>query len=239
MNPFKAIIDLILPRTCHICGCHLIDGEAFVCMSCHSRLPRTHFHNYWNNTSGVNSDLNPMEERFAGHIPLGHAVSYLFYTRGSSTSTLVHDFKYRNFQSLAHWIGADASRELLPVGFFNGIDAILYVPLHWRKHLRRGYNQSELIAKGISDITGIPVMKNLVAVKGHRTQTSLTREQRMKNTDGIFSIMHPEEVSRRHILLVDDICTSGATLLSCAKTIEKACTGVRFSFFTVGIAGLS
>lgn len=239
MNPVKTVIDLIIPRLCHVCGQKLLNGEDFVCLSCHSRLPRTYFSNYWKNTTGTNADLNPMEERFAGHVLLGHAVSFLFYTRGSSTATLVHDFKYRNFPSLACWLGEAAAREFVSTGFFNGIDAILFVPLHWRKHLKRGYNQTERIANGVAKITNIPVKRNLLAIKRHRSQTSLSREERMKNTSGIFRVKNPHELKGKHLLIVDDICTSGATLLSCAKTIETHCPGVRFSFLSIGIAGLS
>lgn len=239
MNPIKALIDLIIPRVCHVCGEKLLDGEQFVCLSCQSALPRTHFHNYWQNTSGVNTDLNPMEERFAGQVPLGRATSLLFYTRGASAATLVHDFKYRSFPDLARWLGTLAARELTPTGFFNGIDAILYVPLHWRKHLKRGYNQTLQIAKGVSEITNIPVMDNLTAKKSHRTQTSLSREERIRNTKDIFDVKNAGKLDNLHLLLIDDICTSGATLISCAKAIEKACSKVRFSFLTIGIAGLA
>lgn len=239
MNPFKALVDLILPRICHICGEKLMEGEKFICMDCMHNLPRTYFQNYWQNTSGINTDLNPMEERFAGQLPLAHATSFLFYTHGNSTATLVHDFKYRNFPDIARLLGTLAARELLPTGFFQGVEMTIPVPLHWRKHRRRGYNQSELIAKGIEDITQIPVCTGLKAVKSHRTQTSLNKEQRIQNTRDIFGVKDGDILSAGHILLVDDICTSGATLLSAAKAILDVNPEVRFSIFSIGFAGMS
>lgn len=239
MNPIKALIDTIIPPVCHICGENLIPGEEYVCLSCECQFPRTHFENYWLDTSGINTDLNPMEERFAGQIPLERAIPFLFYSRSNITATLVHDFKYRNFPNLATRLGALAAGEIASTGFFNGIDLILPVPLHWIKQYRRGYNQSERIARGISSVTGIPVGAHLRAVKGHRTQTSLTREERMQNTAGVFGVRHPEQIDGRHLLLVDDICTSGATLLSAAKAVVAVCPKARFSILTIGFAGLS
>lgn len=235
MNPFSALLDLFIPRICHVCKCRLMKSEEFVCSSCLERLPLTHYHKYWDNKKGPNSDLNPMEQRFVGQLPLERACAPFFYTRDSSLASLVHDFKYRNFPSLAIAMGKTGALLLEPTGFFKGTDILLPVPLHWRKKFRRGYNQSEMIAKGISEITGIPIGTNLKARKAHRTQTSLSHEQRITNTKGIFHIENPESLTGKTIMLVDDICTTGATLLSAGEAITASVKNEKLRIFTLGI----
>lgn len=236
MNPFAALLDLIIPRVCHVCGQKLIDSEDFICHSCIQKLPVTHYENYWTNKSGPNSDLNPFEQRFAGQLPLGHGCAAFFYTRDSSLASLIHDFKYRGFSRLAVTLGRLGAATLKDSGLFAGVDILLPIPLHWRKQLKRGYNQTELIARGVSDITGIPVGKQLKAGKPHRTQTSLTSEQRIANTKGIFSLQNPGSLKGKHIMLIDDICTTGATLLSAGETVAMSLENdVKISLFTLGV----
>lgn len=236
MNPFSALFDLIIPRECHICGESLIDSEEFICSDCAAKLPLTRYDAYWANHTAPNSDLNPMEQRFAGQLPMVHAAAPFFYTRDSALASLVHDFKYRGFSRLAVTLGRLGAYILLPTSFFSGIDIILPIPLHWSKLLRRGYNQTEMIARGISKVTGISVGSQLKARRPHRTQTSLTARQRLENTRDIFSLRNPADLKGSHILLVDDICTTGATLLSAGMAVAASLENdVRLSLFTLGV----
>lgn len=236
MNPLKALIDLIIPRECHVCGDTLAGTEEFICGPCESRLPVTGYERYWTNSTQPNSDLNPMERRFAGQLPLGHACAPYFYTRDSSLASLIHDFKYRGFPALATTMGRKGAEALTQSGLFDGVDLLLPVPLHRMKKMRRGYNQSEMIALGVSEVTGIAVGGQLRARKSHRTQTSLTPEQRIANTKGIFTVDRPEILKDKHVMLIDDICTTGATLLSAGEALVKAGgPGLRISIFTLGV----
>lgn len=236
MNPLSVMLDLFLPRECHVCGRRLIAGEDFVCPECLSRLPLTHYEKYWANHTKVNSDLNPMEMRFAGQLPLVRACSPFFYTRDSSLASLIHDFKYRGFSRLATVLGRVGALSLKDSGLFDGVDVILPVPLHWTKRLRRGYNQTELIAQGVSEAMGIPVGKQLRAVRSHRTQTSLSSAERIANTQGIFALSEPDSLRGNHIMLLDDICTTGATLLAAGECVVATLGGnVRLSLFTLGV----
>lgn len=236
MNPLSVLIDLILPRVCHVCEKKLVDGEEFICRDCVARLPLTRYERYRFNRSAPNSDLNPMEQRFAGQLPLVHAGAPFFYTRDSALASLIHDFKYRGFSRLASAMGHLGARTLMESGLFQGVDIMIPVPLHWSKRLRRGYNQSLFIAEGVSEATGIPVGTHLRAVRPHRTQTSLSREQRAANPRGIFRVARPYELAGKHVMIIDDICTTGATLLSAGEALAAATDhNIRLSFFTLGV----
>lgn len=231
------LIDLFLPRTCHVCGTRLTKSEHFICHPCAQNLPLTRYDTYWRNADPTrpNSDINPMETRFAGQLPFIHACAPYFYTRDSALAQLVHDFKYRGFSRLAAELGRMGAETLKDSGFFDDIDILLPVPLHITKRYRRGYNQSAMIAEGVSRATGIPVGKNLVARRSHRTQTALNAMERLENTRGVFKIKKPGELSGKAILLVDDICTTGATLIAAGEAVLAGAPSASLSFFTLGV----
>lgn len=226
MNILSNLADFIFPRECHICGVALPRGDKYVCASCISRLPRTHFHRY---------PGNAMERRFMGQFPYQAVAGHFFYSRGSELASLIHDFKYRKFRGLARYLGQLMAKELITTSFLTDIDVILGIPMHFFKQARRGYNQTVELALGISDITGIPVGNNLKAVKSHRTQTSLTLEQRFANIDGIFRVQNPNQLAHKTILLLDDVCTTGATLATAARVLTDSCHDIKLSLLTLGV----
>ena len=224
-----AIGSFLYPRRCHICGVTLDTASEYICPLCESRLPRTYYHR---------RDMNPMEQRFAGLFPFEHASGHFFYSAGSEISSLVQDFKYRKFRGLARHLGRLMARELIITPFLSDIDAIIPVPMHFMKKARRGYNQTEEIAAGISEETGIPVYTNLKASKPHSSQTHLSPERRRQNTKDIFTVSRPEQLTGagiRHILLLDDICTTGATLTSASSAIHASLPDIRLSLLTLGV----
>lgn len=226
MNPIALMADFLFPRVCHICGRALAPTERYVCTGCLSRLPRTLYHRRRD---------NPMEQRFMGLFPFERATGHFFYSRGSEMAILMHDLKYHHFRGLARYLGSVVAAELLPSGFLTGIDIVIPVPMHFMKQARRGYNQVEEIAVGISAATGIDVAKNLRAVRSHRTQTSLTLDERVQNTENLFKIIHPEEVDGKSVLLLDDVCTTGSTMTAAAKAIFKEAPTTRISMLTIGV----
>lgn len=220
------VLQLLYPGECHICGTLLSPGEEYLCTGCRAMLPRTLYHK---------SADNPMEQRFAGVIPFERASGHFFYSPGSQLASLIHDFKYRRFAGLARYLGRLIGEELLISGFIGDADIIVPVPMHWIKESRRGYNQSYQLALGMAQATGMKVSEALKAIKGHKTQTSLSHSERLENTKGIFRLTRPDELRGHHIVILDDVCTSGATLTACAEAILSELPDSRISLLSLAV----
>lgn len=208
-----SLLDFIFPRICHICGTRLSDKEKYICTSCISRLPRTRFHRM---------PMNPMEQRFAGRFPFEKATAHFFYSGDTDIATIIHDLKYHRFRGLAQHLGAIVATELMSTGFFSDIDAIIPIPMYRLKKATRGYNQTEEIAEGIREITRLPILTNLQAVRNHHTQTRLTLERRLHNLSNTMRVIDAAQLTGKHLLLLDDVCTTGATLTTAADTLYQA-----------------
>lgn len=220
--------ELFFPRCCVVCGHRLLKDEEHLCLRCLSRLPRTGMHLYPDNL---------MEKNLWGKLPLGRAVAFLYYAKGGDTQKVLFSLKYHGNSRLGLFLGRWMAAELLPSGFFQDIDYIVPVPLHERKKRRRGYNQSEMLAEGLSVVTGIPVSKHLmVREQFTETQTRKGSYERWVNVSGVFGCPVPEVYEGKHILLVDDVMTTGATLVSCADTLS-AVPRLRISILTLALAG--
>lgn len=219
----KSLTDFIFPPVCHVCGERLTGSEQFICPGCLLNLPRTLYDRM---------SPNPMELRFAGLFPFERAGAAFFYSRQSAMSQLVRDFKYNDYPSLAVYLGRIAAEELFDTGFFNDIDMIVPVPMFIFKKISRGYNQTERIAQGVAQATGLPVCKTLRAVRSHKTQTALSREQRLLNLKKVFKADTHKELTGKHLLLVDDICTTGSTITQAAVALTSA-ADIRLSIFTL------
>lgn len=212
-------LDFFWPRTCHICGTILHDGEDSLCSHCVETLPRSLYHTM--------PDPNPMERRFAGLVPFVRGTGHFIYSRNSGLASAIHDMKYRRFPSIGRRLGEIVGGELKMAGFFDGADMVAAVPMHWRKRARRGYNQADFIAGGLAEATGLSIYKGIKAVRAHRTQTAMTLEERQKNLTGSFAVADPDALAGKGLVLVDDVCTTGSTLLALATAVTSASPSCR------------
>lgn len=227
----ESALSVLMPRTCSVCDKPLAADEKFLCRKCMMELPRTHYEEI---------DFNPFEQLMAGKIPVERCTSYFFYHKGDPYASILHDIKYRNMPTMGRWLTQRAVGEMSDSGFFDGIDAIVPVPLHYTKLASRGYNQSQYLAQGISRATSVPVVKAVKAIKEHSTQTHKDALERQKNIEGTFAVArrYVASLQGKHLLLVDDVVTTGSTLLACATVLKQAIPGVRISLFTLAAAQL-
>ena len=221
-SPFKDIASLFFPHICPACGRVMPDGAGFLCTACQWEMPLTGYEQMAD---------NPVARRFWGLVPVRNATAFLWFTDGSGFRRVVHSFKYGGRWSLARDMGRWFGRVLADTDPYAGVDLIVPVPLHFRKVLRRGYNQSEYIARGMSRSMEIPVETRAVVRRINNPSQTLTstHSERWENVEGIFAVRRPERLAGRHILLVDDVMTTGATIGSCAEAIVQAVPDVRIS----------
>ncbi len=217
------ILDMLFPRKCHLCGEELAEGERFVCGLCRYRIPRTMYHTM---------PLNPVEEKLAGGPPFVRATSHFFYSHDSSAASLIYDFKYNCFPSMAREMGYWVGTELLPTGFFAGVDVLQPIAMDPIRQARRGYNQAEMFARGVSAATGIPIGDNLRTTRRHTTQTRKGSIEREKNMKGYFKAYHGEELTDKGVMIIDDVCTTGATLRNAAEALKDV-PGIQIFYLTM------
>ena len=176
-----------------------------------------------------------MEERFAGQFPFVAATGHFFYSKDSSLSQLIQDMKYRGFPSIGIKMGEIAGKELYTGGFLSDVEVIVPLPMHFFKKAKRGYNQTDKIAEGISKASGIKVADALKMTRRRKSQTTLSRIRRLANADSLFSVREGFNLNNRGVLLVDDICTTGATMGSAAKVLTDAYPDIRLYLFALGV----
>jgi ComF family protein len=178
-----------------------------------------------------------MEKGLWGKIPVERAHSFLYYTKGGDVRKLLYELKYYRNPKIGHYLGRCMAEELVPTGFFDGIDYIIPVPLHKKKQETRGYNQSEQLAAGISSVLGCEVLDDvLIRVKQADTQTRKGHYERWINVKDVFDYVPSRDLSGKHILLLDDVFTTGATIVACADVLKQI-PDLRISVLTLALAG--
>jgi ComF family protein len=177
---------------------------------------------------------NPMARLFWGQFPVEKASAWFYYRPHSDPSKMIYDLKYHDRPDIGEDMGRLMANEMQLAHFFDDIDALLPVPLSRKRLRQRGYNQSEQLAVGISDITHLPVVTKALRRKHFmKSQTQLSRHERQENVDDMFELRDGNLLEGRHVLLIDDICTTGATLTACADVL-KSIPGIRLSVLTLG-----
>ena len=221
------LLDLIYPPLCPVCGSLLTGGEACLCTACRYHLPRTRFEDFRRNEAC---------DRLAGRMPFDKAYATFRYLKESSVQRLFEQFKYHGDKRLATYLGTLAAQELKERSFFDGMDLIVPVPLHPARRRQRGYNQSELIARALGKSSGLPVETGALDRRLETcTQTRKGLWDRQLNMQDAFVTVRPEWVRDRHVLLVDDVLTTGATMLASARCLREAGCG-QLSFFALALA---
>lgn len=220
-------INLFYPNTCFACATPLLNGETMICLPCLAHLPYTDYHVFLD---------NKVSRTFMGRVPFKMAASLLHFHKKGKTQALLHQLKYKNQPNLGVYLGNLAANYYDKVGFFNSIDAILPIPLHPKKLAKRGYNQAAVIAQGISEVIEKPVLENtLLRTINTSTQTKKSRFERWQNVETVFEVSQPNLLINKHLLLVDDVLTTGATIEACAVKL-LAIKGVTLSMFTLAYA---
>lgn len=230
-----AVADLALPRTCEVCGRKLFLFERFLCLECLSDIPYTFF---WT------MRVNPMADKFNGkvqeHIRSGahetyiHCASLFFYSESNSYKNIPQTLKYGAKLKEGSFFARELGRRLKDSPLFEEVDAVIPVPLHWIRRWRRGYNQSEVIAKELSKELGARMRTDILRRRRYTgTQTRLSAEKKVRNVSGAFKVMK-KDPSIHHILLVDDTFTTGSTLYECFRTLrERYTASVKISVVTL------
>jgi len=208
-----SFLHLLFPHICNGCGNDIIEDGSSLCLRCLESLPATQFEKF---------PENPVEKIFWGRLPLVAASAHLYFTKESLVQGLMHTLKYKGNKDLGIQLGILMGEGLLNSGRFVA-DALVPLPLFASRERKRGYNQASLLCEGIASMTRIPILKDIIIrPEATETQTHKNRIERWSNMEGKFELVKPERIRNRHLLLVDDVITTGATLESCGLELLKA-----------------
>lgn len=220
-------VSLIFPQLCAACHSSLVRGEDLICTDCLYNLPYTNFHQQADNI---------VAQQFWGKLPVQAAYSLYFFNKGGKVQRMMHHFKYDGQQRIGNITGELAGKQLAENDVFKTADYIIPVPLHKKRMKERGYNQSACFAEGLAEKLKAEVeLDNLIRSVATKTQTHKSRFARFENMQEVFAIAHPERLINKHVLLVDDTVTTGATLEACGIELLKV-PGLKLSIATIAYA---
>lgn len=220
-------VSLLFPQLCPACGQSLMANEDLLCTECRYTLPQTNFHQHPDNI---------VAQQFWGKMPLQGAYALYYFSKGGKVQSLMHHFKYSGMQRIGNVLGNIAGAQLAESEVYNTANLIIPVPLHQKRLKERGYNQSACFAQGLAEKLNVAVEEdNLIRLKATETQTHKSRFARYENMKEVFAIANPERLENKHILLVDDVVTTGSTLEACGNVLLSV-PGLRLSIATIAYA---
>lgn len=223
----RGFSHLLFPQLCAACQEPLMTSEDTICLSCYQELPRTGYHHYPDNEAAL---------RFAGRIPYRHVTALAHFVEDGLLQYLLHQLKYKNRKHIGTFLGKQLGADLQQGNWVWEVDVILPIPLHPKKEAARGYNQAGLIAEGLGEVIHKKVDTNsLQRIKATQSQVKKSREERVANLKDAFIIRREDHLKNRHVLLIDDVLTTGATLESAALALLRL-PGVQVSIATIGMA---
>jgi ComF family protein len=212
-SSFNDLLHLFFPHICAGCGTDVLDQQQMLCLHCLNNLPATNFFAQPN---------NPVEQVFYGRIPVENAAAGYFFTKESLLQNLIIQLKYRGNKDIGFYLGRLLGHYLINSSRFSTVHALVPLPLNQRREKKRGYNQATALCNGMASVWNKPVInKNVIRKVYTETQTHKGRISRWENMDGIFAVKDAAELENKHILLVDDVVTTGATLEACGSEILK------------------
>lgn len=222
----QSVLHLLFPHVCTGCGSDLLSKDSVLCMRCVEAMPETQFELH----AG-----NPAEKTFWGRLPVAAASAQFYFTKESLMQHLMHQLKYKGNKELGVQLGRIMGEQLRKSGRFT-VDALIPLPLFPDKERRRGYNQATVLCQGMAEAMQVPVLNNVITRPQHtETQTKKGRIERWKNMEGKFVLINKTAIENKHILLVDDVVTTGATLEACGNELLQA-ESVKLSIATLCIA---
>ena len=221
------LFEFVFPHYCKVCGRRLDPSEEQLCISCYLGMPRLEYDM---------KAINPAERLLLAEKSLVRAASMFLYDKESDYRNIFFHLKYWRHPKVGRWLAGIGAQELLSKGFFEGIDCIVPLPITYWKELKRGYNQCSFIAKGIRKATGLPIISNAVKrVHEHSKQAGLGKYQRYKNAQDLFKVTNSSLLQGKHVLIIDDIITTGATLRSLIDVMERSIPDLKVSVFTLAL----
>lgn len=216
----NALLHLLYPHLCAGCGSDALPPDSQLCFFCLHELPVTGFEKHAN---------NPVEKIFSGRLAFEEAAAHYYFSKQAALQQILHQFKYADNKALGCQLGTDFGIALAKSGRFKTIDAVVPMPLHKARERKRGYNQSALLAEAVAEILGVPVWEDIVyRAAPTATQTKKNRIERWENMKGKFFITDNHKAVNKHLLLIDDVITTGATLEACGSVL-RCIPGVRLS----------
>lgn len=221
------VLDFIYPRICYCCQEETPSPGEHTCLRCRIQLPYTNFHRQKTNT---------FTERFFGRLPLYTGAAYYHYKKGGLVRKMIYQLKYHGKKEIGIEIGRAYGYELKDIDWYKDVNLIVPVPLHPQKKVKRGYNQSDMFAMGLSEAMNVPWKPDaLMRKKNTTSQTKKDKFDRLANMDNVFTVKNEKHLRNKHVLLVDDVLTTGATMEVCGNCLANI-EGISISMVTIAMA---